>query len=960
MGGIRWCRRSSAYRSTFGVVSLGVLLLATIVPSSKTSAEDNVCSSPSGTPAQLQNSEAEWWTNSKTLISRANSTVADLRSFYFLGDTIRLNAKNFPHLAVDPRTALTKLEKIVIDAREVIIDMPIHLASGRVEIHADKVTFTPNGYFAFYNEPRQDGEGIYILARYLDVSAFAIAKYLPFHFVTTNHTWSGGLFRRISIIAAEVVGPLAGLEPAAAREKLYFSTLDPESGLIPSGDGDLAKRFEIRTGVEVLKSYYASIKAKQTMWPVRFAEAARDFQFRFPFNPTAEIYVRKLIHDNREAIANSPDDGTNAIIQGVLNRYAWQQDGLGSSAYYVPRETLETLQSNLSNNLTNTLDLASDWLAIHLESLKGNGLDPKLLNRETTIIDHYNKQVSDSGDQIESFFSQSASVNQEAAATDDRITAASQRLRQELEEQIKKQKQAAEIKAAGTALSYAAALLPGGVAIQVGVSTLTLAGSHAVAGNQLGGASRIDSVGDLATLLAVDAKSARENIDTVRGMQCDWRRTRYLLNYAVNKESTTTDLKASGSCVDEVKRPTGSGLSELGVALKNMGESGQKARERFLAQLGQGSPADPSLTQLAVQDSEYQGLIATRQGLATKLGQLEDGRQKAQQRILQLGGQIASSKARIEDALAANLDQDAGRPLLGAIALGATQENLQSIVTQLNLLERAFAYHTGQSPSSPSGVTLAAIQGAIRLILDQADGGSHLQMQSAGAPDLNATALTIKTGLATLRLQIQQFLADIHIQHEAFINRTGQIQQFSLSMPYSQPHAITSQNISVSKFIESINNTLRAQVREGSNIALVALPSQRWDGAFGKRERLIGIKLDLHFRDIDALQGRSFEVRILHPRFGKIHTLSGCQFFDFRSDRDIDQYDVFTTTCDSDGACKPSSMFNLPAPIDRENQKRTFLPVDTNYLLQIIMQGGQVSELIPIVDKVTVTTSVLR
>ena len=908
----------------------------------------------------MQAPEADWWANSKTVISRTNSTVADLRSFYMLGDTVRLTPENFPHLAVDPSTALTKVEKIVIDAREVVINMPILLANGRIEIRADKVTFTPNGYFAFYGQPKQSGEGVFILARSVDTFAFSVKNYLPFNFVTANASWPAGLFRRVSISATEVVGPLGGLTPAAAREKLWSTTLDPDSALIPSGDADLAKRFELKIGSEANAAYYGAIKSKMIAWPVRFAEAARDFQFKFPFSAAAEAYLRTLVGFNRDAMQASPNSQTTAIIDNVLRRYDRKQDGLGASAYYVPRENLETLQSGLAADAGTAIDLASDWFSVYLGSATGNGLDTKLLDREAASISSANDQIGVLGDQIDSFFSQTASINQDVSALDTRISSASERLHQELDEQIKKREQAAEIKAAGTALSYAAALLPGGAAVTVGVSTLTLAGSQAIAGNQLGGANKIGNIAQLVTLITEDAKTAKENVDAVHGLQCDWRKARYLLGYAVNKDSASTDLKASGSCTDDVKRPTGNGLSEAGAALKVLGENGQKAREHFLAQLNQGSLADPSIAELAGQDTEFQALLATRQSLATKLAQIEDGREKAQELILQLGGTIASSKAQVVDALAANLDADAGRPLLGVIALGAAQESLQSIITQMGRLERAFVYHTGQIPASPSGVTLAAIQDSIRLLLDQVAAGGQAQIGSADVTDFAAIRQTIQNGLSSLRLQVKSYAADIDRQHEAFINRTGQTYQFSLPISYSKPAVVTSGNIATAKFLDAINAVIRAQVADPSVTDVIALPSQNWDGAFGKRERIIGSEVDLHFRDTRALQNRSLELRVLHPRFGKIHTLSGCQFFDFRSDLDTDQYEVFTTTCGSDGVCKPSSMLTLPSALDRENQKRTFLPLDTSYLLQVILRGAQSSTVIPVVDSVTVTTSILR
>jgi len=91
----------------------------------------------------------------------------------------------------------------------------------------------------------------------------------------------------------------------------------------------------------------------------------------------------------------------------------------------------------------------------------------------------------------------------------------------------------------------------------------------------------------------------------------------------------------------------------------------------------------------------------------------------------------------------------------------------------------------------------------------------------------------------------------------------GYLSQLPIS--YTRPAALTAETLRVSNFLEAINLTLHAQARYGSSAALIALPNQGWDGAFGKRERIIGTEVDLHFANNQALQDRSFEIRVLHP-----------------------------------------------------------------------------------------------
>ncbi len=908
---------------------------------------------------QFKDNASNWWKQSKFLITRTNQLASNRRSYYFSGDTIRINESNFPHLAASPETAITKIDTIVIDGRNVIIDMPINLASGRIEIRAEQISFTPNGSFGFYSAPAQSNEGVFLLARRIDVSAFAVKNYLPFNFATTGHTWEAGRIRRISVRAGEFIGPLAGLDAQAGRERLYFSTLDPESALIASGEADIAKRFTFEGGASATEAYLSAIQEGRVRWPTRLAEAVRDFQFQYSNDQNAKSYAEQIIEQHRESLGKALDASVSTTISAALGRYNRNEDGLGLSPFYVPRENVESLRSETATRIENLLTLGKSWLDVYMDASRGRRLDRKYLDGENKRIADEEKEIASISADIDNLLSQSATISQEIAASDARLKDKSERIKSQIEEGLKKQSEANQIRAAGTALSYAAALLPGGPAVQVGVSTIALAGSRAVAGNQIGDGSIKDAAA-LFSMLADDTKAAENNLKAARSLQCDWRKATFLLKFALNKSSVSSDLDASERCAEGVKRPEGNGLRAAGEALSALAARGENIKKSFLDQLNAASPNDPNFAKLAAEDDEFQKLTRERSALSEQMTRVVDRSQKAQQDIIRAGQEIVANKARISDALASDLELDAGNPNLRAIALGAARENLQMIVVRMNLLLRAVSYHTGQNSIGSSGVNLASLQSSINSILDQATSSGSVNFSTAEAPDFDSIAASVSLSLNSARLQIGQMLSDIDIGYDAFLSRTGHTQQFSIAMPYVRPKQETEGNIKSAVFLDSINRSLAGQVTGGDFATLIAIPAQRWDGAFGKRERLIGVKVDLSFSDPKSLDGRSIELRVLHPRFGKIHTLAGCQFYDFRSVQDTDLYDIFTTTCSSESQCTASTMTNLPEMLNRENQKRIFLPVDTTYLLQIVLHGGSATATIPSVEKATVTTSVLR
>lgn len=123
---------------------------------------------------------AAFWRDDRN-ISILRRTDGERVAYRIVGDVVELNPALFPALATAPGGGLADVSEIVIDAREIILDMPIRLADGALRLRADIVRFAGNGSVSLIDPPDAAEQAVEIIARTLDLSK---ARAVPFAFAT--------------------------------------------------------------------------------------------------------------------------------------------------------------------------------------------------------------------------------------------------------------------------------------------------------------------------------------------------------------------------------------------------------------------------------------------------------------------------------------------------------------------------------------------------------------------------------------------------------------------------------------------------------------------------------------------------------------------------------------------------------------------------------------------------------
>jgi hypothetical protein len=89
------------------------------------------------------------------------------KSYRVVGDVVELTPDLFPSLARASGQYLENISEISIDAREIIVAMPLRLASGKLRLSADKIKFGFRGIVSFAKNPGPGDQSFQILAREL-------------------------------------------------------------------------------------------------------------------------------------------------------------------------------------------------------------------------------------------------------------------------------------------------------------------------------------------------------------------------------------------------------------------------------------------------------------------------------------------------------------------------------------------------------------------------------------------------------------------------------------------------------------------------------------------------------------------------------------------------------------------------------------------------------------------------
>jgi len=225
-------------------------------------------------------------------------------AYHIIGDEIVLNRENFPSLARDVDKANTNIEKIVIEARKITVDMPLNFDKTSIELVGQSVIFKNHAEFLFLDDKFNQNIGVNILTENLDLTAvpnlFSIWKRV-FSFKGVVNIWASS----IQLPSGEV-----------DSLKFVSSISMKESNILIYGEDEVAKE-------HIKKQVYM-----QSDWLLFTLNRIKYYFTSYPYNASVNKQILELIEPL------------------LLNRALYHRDD-----YYIILE-LEQIKEKIENNLS--------------------------------------------------------------------------------------------------------------------------------------------------------------------------------------------------------------------------------------------------------------------------------------------------------------------------------------------------------------------------------------------------------------------------------------------------------------------------------------------------------------------------------------------------------------------------------------------------------------------------------
>ncbi len=296
---------------------------------------------------------AAFWRDDRN-ISILRRTDGERAAYRIVGDVVELNPILFPALATTPGGGLADVSEIVIDAREIILDMPIRLSDGALRLRADIVRFAGNGAVSLVDPPNAAEQAVEIIARTLDLSK---ARAVPFAFATQG--WQLGAAPLWPVAAADgkegakrvlrlKVGEIltgAG-ESDASKEQLRRDPLrwvhnrTADQGF----DSGLPKAlwsagYDVVVGADGAQAYN-DLLAGTLLWPDMVANKLLRLRSRAPFDPRVAAFLRTEIAEFLPRLDGRASRQSAAMLRKILRQLDDHVDPFGGGMFDVPMSDL--------------------------------------------------------------------------------------------------------------------------------------------------------------------------------------------------------------------------------------------------------------------------------------------------------------------------------------------------------------------------------------------------------------------------------------------------------------------------------------------------------------------------------------------------------------------------------------------------------------------------------------------
>lgn len=338
------CRRVASHSFVRFLWCAGVALGVACGSAPAAASEADRCIASLLEPAAAPDPAAFWSADRLMLASRR--AAGERFVYHIVGDIVELTPERFPLLATEPGRSLEDVAEISVDAREIILSMPIRLKDGTIRLHADRVSVTGGGSLSVTSPPAKEDQLVEIIAGTLDLSR---APAMPFVLQTqgwilnTPPKWpTSATAKRLLRIKVRDLVPEAGASEASTRQLkddplrwIHNRTADQgfDSGFPKSL---WSAGYEVAIG----DAAYETLFAADLLWPdMTVAKLAR-LRAQAPFDPTVGDFIRAKIDELAPRFARRSSRQAVRALAQMQEQMDLELDPFGYRADEVPMSAL--------------------------------------------------------------------------------------------------------------------------------------------------------------------------------------------------------------------------------------------------------------------------------------------------------------------------------------------------------------------------------------------------------------------------------------------------------------------------------------------------------------------------------------------------------------------------------------------------------------------------------------------
>lgn len=809
------------------------------------------CSPPLRSEANQSDPEAAWNVDRRVFVSE--TVRADGRRFKIVGDIVELSPELFPSLYRQDGQYLEDVAEITVEAREIIVGMPIRLTSGAVSMTADRVTFKFDGLVSFVRPPATANQSLKILTGILDLSS---ARSKPLLFASTDWTppaegprWNapGKTSRSVEIAAGKIfprMDAVTAVAPEAAKTFIVNLTLDASKP-----DGDWSNAYTVSAGSVADQAYAQALRTKLE-WPDATAMKLQRIFSLDPYGTATRDFTARAVTNFREVFAIRASKMAEAGLLRLERANMTETDLFGLASTSVPMTSvagrLDRFKAMLATLYGTDGDGDSGLMKLWDEQAAMAGVAASVDAERVKDIQKDIKRKTDEYAVLAATMEQRenalANVEAQISGLDAQMQNRETHLRQIFEaEQEDRRAKGEQLKAVQTAAAVGSVMFPAAAPVLAGASGLYAASVE------------IGDTDDMPTMIATVQGIAERHaaiVDLSSKIRKDWTTVRGDFGQAVDY------VRKRGNIAGEDRKKF-EGWRKAVESVRSNSEKLYKSLER---------PASGEKLQFdredAAKDAEMVKLLGQRND-AVKVQQSLQNELIALRKDFDFRAtEILEGEAVIAELLTLQLANDEARLRYRQLSDWARRTLIRDLAREASLLRRSLAYATGNQVELPLDALLFA-EGDL--------------VESYGTP---AEPAQLESALADARKKRAAMYGLLLSQAQTAYNDLKDQNRWNVPTPivFTADYKATAGDSGLlarrKKFLDDLNTEIEGAIADVDSRTSIRIPFE--PDLIGTTEGSVLLGINIAKVTFAAEPEANLVLKVDHPRFGAMRRPNGC------------------------------------------------------------------------------------